>query len=82
MNRIVARFAGAFSDAYTKAGGDSREVQGEIFRHPDFERFATTQSGGGQSVTRALRHTAPDPRRIPRYQTLNRMLRMSPSATT
>ena len=43
MNRIVARFAGAFSDAYRKAGGDSREVQGEIFRHPDFERLETKE---------------------------------------
>jgi len=41
MNRIVARFAGAFSDAFAKAGGDSRQVQGEIFRHPDFERLET-----------------------------------------
>ena len=43
MNRIVARFAGAFSDAFTKAGGDARQVQGEIFRHPDFERLETPQ---------------------------------------
>jgi len=43
MNRIVARFAGAFSDAFERAGGDSREVQGEIFRHPDFERLETRE---------------------------------------
>jgi hypothetical protein len=41
MNRLVARFAGQFTDAYTAAGGASREVQGEIFRHPDFERLET-----------------------------------------
>ena len=41
MNRLIARFAGQFSDAYEKARGDSRQVQGEIFRHPDFERLET-----------------------------------------
>ena len=44
MNRIVARFAGAFSNAFEKAGGDTRQVQGEIFRHPDFERLETTEN--------------------------------------
>jgi hypothetical protein len=39
MNRIVAQFAGAFSDAFERAGGQSRQVQGEIFRHPEFERL-------------------------------------------
>jgi hypothetical protein len=41
MNRIVARFAGAFSDAFEKAGGAPRQVQGAIFEHPDFERLET-----------------------------------------
>lgn len=41
MNRIVARFAGAFTNAFADAGGDTRQVQGEIFRHPDFERLET-----------------------------------------
>ena len=39
MNRLIAQFAGHLSDAYAEAGGDSRQVQGEIFRHPDFERL-------------------------------------------
>jgi len=39
MNRLIAQFAGQFSDAYVEAGGDSRQVQGEIFQHPDFERL-------------------------------------------
>ena len=39
MNRLIARFAGRFSDAVRDAGGDSREVQGAIFEHPDFERL-------------------------------------------
>ena len=39
MNRLIAQFAGQFSDAYAEAGGDSRQVQGEIFQHPDFERL-------------------------------------------
>lgn len=41
MNRLVARFAGALTDAVRDAGGDSREVQGSIFEHPDFERLET-----------------------------------------
>ena len=41
MNRIVARFAGAFSDAFAEAGGDTKQVQGAIFEHPDFERLET-----------------------------------------
>lgn len=41
MNRVVARFAGAFSDAFKSTGGESSQVQGEIFRHPDFERLET-----------------------------------------
>jgi len=39
MNRLIAQFAGRLSDAYVEAGGDSRQVQGEIFHHPDFERL-------------------------------------------
>ena len=39
MNRLIAQFAGAFSDAYAGAGGDGRQVRGEIFQHPDFERL-------------------------------------------
>ena len=35
MNRIVARFAGAFSDAI----GDGLDVRGAIFEHPRFERL-------------------------------------------
>ena len=41
MNRIVARFAGAFSDAFGEAGGDTKRVKGAIFEHPDFERLET-----------------------------------------
>jgi hypothetical protein len=44
MNRVVARLAGAFSDAFAEAGGDTKQVQGEIFRHPDFERLETPRS--------------------------------------
>jgi hypothetical protein len=43
MNRLVAQFAGKFSDAFAEAGGDSRQVQGEIFQHPDFERLETRE---------------------------------------
>ena len=43
MNRLVARVAGRFSDAFAEAGGDSRQVQGQIFRHPDFERLETKE---------------------------------------
>lgn len=39
MNRIVAGFAGALTDAVRDAGGDSRAVTGAIFEHPDFERL-------------------------------------------
>jgi hypothetical protein len=41
MNLLIAKFAGRLSDAFTEAGGDTRQVQGEIFRHPDFERLET-----------------------------------------
>ena len=43
MNRIVARFAGAFLDQAREAGLDSRRIQGGIFDNPDFERL----EGGG-----------------------------------
>ena len=43
MNRVVARFAGAVTDAVRDAGGDSRGVQGVIFEHPDFERLETEE---------------------------------------
>ena len=39
MNRVVACFAGAFTDALRDAGADSRQVKGAIFEHPDFERL-------------------------------------------
>ena len=39
MNRIVARFAGTLTDAIRAAGGDSRQVGGAIFDHPEFERL-------------------------------------------
>lgn len=39
MNRVVARFAGNFTDAMRRAGADSRQVRGAIFDHPDFERL-------------------------------------------
>lgn len=39
MNQLVARFAGKFTDAVRDAGADSRQVRGEIFAHPDFERL-------------------------------------------
>lgn len=38
-NRLVAHFAGRFTDAMRDAGLDSRELQAEIFKHPDFERL-------------------------------------------
>jgi hypothetical protein len=41
MNRLIAAFAGRLSDAYAASGGDSRQVEGEIFHHPDFERLET-----------------------------------------
>jgi hypothetical protein len=43
MNRLVARFAGAFTDAYREASGDSSGVQGAIFEHPDFERLESDE---------------------------------------
>jgi hypothetical protein len=43
MNRIVARFAGSFTDHIRTSGGDSRRVQGEIFAHPDFERLESEE---------------------------------------
>jgi len=43
MNRLVARFAGAVTDAVRDAGGDSRGVRGAIFDHPDFERLETEE---------------------------------------
>jgi hypothetical protein len=43
MNRLIAQFAGQFADAFAEAGGDSRQVQGEIFQHPDFERLETRE---------------------------------------
>lgn len=39
MNHLVAQFAGKFTDAVRAAGADSRQVRGEIFAHPDFERL-------------------------------------------
>jgi hypothetical protein len=39
MNRLVASFAGRLTDAVRAAGADSRGIQGEIFKHPDFERL-------------------------------------------
>jgi hypothetical protein len=39
MNRLIARFAGALSDRFEDAGGGTRRVQAEIFRHPEFERL-------------------------------------------
>lgn len=41
MNRLVATLAGKFTDAARNAGVDSRAIQGEIFKHPDFERLET-----------------------------------------
>ena len=41
MNAVVAKIAGAFTDAVRDAGGDSRAVDGAIFAHPDFERLET-----------------------------------------
>jgi hypothetical protein len=39
MNRLVAKIAGAFVDRARDAGVDTRQVRGEIFEHPDFERL-------------------------------------------
>ncbi|MGQ0766929.1 MAG: hypothetical protein ACT4OZ_14870 [Gemmatimonadota bacterium] len=41
MNRLVAKFGGQFTDAMRDSAGDSRQVQGAIFDHPDFERLET-----------------------------------------
>ena len=41
MNRLVARFAGVFVDHARAAGADTRQIEGEIFAHPDFERLET-----------------------------------------
>ncbi len=38
-NRLIAHVAGQFTDAMRDAGLDSRELQAEIFKHPDFERL-------------------------------------------
>ena len=43
MNRIVARFGGAFVDHVRDAGVDSRQVEGAIFEHPDFERLESEE---------------------------------------
>jgi len=43
MNRIVAGFAGQFTDAVRDAGLDSHQVQGSIFEHPDFERLESEE---------------------------------------
>lgn len=43
MNRIIARFAGAFVDQTRAAGADSSEVHGAIFEHPDFERLESEE---------------------------------------
>lgn len=43
MNRLIARFAGAFVDKAREAGADSRQVEGAIFEHPDFERLETDE---------------------------------------
>jgi hypothetical protein len=40
MNRIVAKFAGAFSDAI----GDQHDVRASIFEHPRFERLEMGES--------------------------------------
>lgn len=39
-NRVMARFAGALHDAI----GKKHAVEGEIFKHPDFERLETAAS--------------------------------------
>ena len=43
MNRIIAQFAGAFVDGARAAGADSRQIQGAIFTHPDFERLESQE---------------------------------------
>ncbi len=39
MNRLIASFAGQVTDAVRDAGADSRGIEAEIFKHPDFERL-------------------------------------------
>lgn len=39
LNQLMAQFAGTFTEAVRDAGLDSRAIEGEIFRHPDFERL-------------------------------------------
>jgi hypothetical protein len=39
MNRVVARLAGKLTDAMRDASGDSKQVKGAIFEHPDFEQL-------------------------------------------
>jgi hypothetical protein len=41
MNQLVAKFAGAFSDAMPKG----IEVGGAIFEHPGFERIEMEKGG-------------------------------------
>ncbi|HEY7565968.1 MAG TPA: hypothetical protein VH762_00235 [Gemmatimonadaceae bacterium] len=41
MNKLVASLAGRVTDAARNAGADSRAIQSEIFKHPDFERLET-----------------------------------------
>lgn len=43
MNRLIARFAGTFVDRAREAGADSRQVDGAIFEHPDFERLESEE---------------------------------------
>ena len=43
MNQLLARVAGTFTDAARNAGLDSRGIDAEIFRHPDFERLEMGQ---------------------------------------
>ncbi len=39
MNKLVATLAGRFTDAARDAGVESRAIESEIFKHPDFERL-------------------------------------------
>lgn len=48
MNGLVARLAGKFTDAVRDAGADSHGIQGEIFKHPDFERLEMGQQDEGR----------------------------------
>ncbi|MGQ0643693.1 MAG: hypothetical protein ACT4P6_23340 [Gemmatimonadaceae bacterium] len=45
MNQLIAHFAGTFTDAARDVGHDSRSIQAEIFRHPDFERLEMGPTG-------------------------------------